>query len=168
MADSIKGWVMVKTGDSENGIKQIEKVIESWQASKATLGLGMFYTLLADAYHHAGYWKEGIEVMEKADATLSKMEERVFFPALYMLRGRCFLSLGQPDEALRWLTKAYELAQAHDNYLVGMQAAVPLAELWLDTGEKNNASILFNKLYDPNRKAVNISEMNELQKRLLS
>ncbi len=168
MADCIDGWVMVKRGDSEDGIKQIVKVIESWQASKATLGLGMFYTLLADAYYHAGFWQDGIEVLAKAEVILLNMEERVFFPAIYVMRGRCFDALGKQDAAKEWLTKAYDLAFAQDNYLMGMYAAVPLTEILINIGEKDGASTFFEKLYDPNRKAVNQPEIDELQKRLVS
>ena len=168
MADCIDGWVMVKRGDAEKGIKQIEKVIESWQASKATLGLGMFFTLLADAYYHAGFWQEGIEVMEKKEAILLEMEERVFFPSIYLMRGKCYLALGMQNKAKEWLTKAHDIALAHNNYLVVMHAVVPLAALLLQAGEKESAFELFKQRYAPDRQAVNPSEIEELQKRLLS
>lgn len=168
MALAVKGWVMAKRGDAGQGIQQIHDIIEKWQGSRATLGLGMFYTLLVDAYHHAARWSEVLGVIEKAEALLSTYEERVFFPALYALRGRSYLALGQTEEAISWLQKACELARQHDNYLHGIYATVHLAQVLIREGRVSEASEIFHKTYDPKRIAVNQKEADELVRYFVS
>jgi tetratricopeptide (TPR) repeat protein len=168
MAQVVEGWVMVKHGEHEKGIQQIHQVIEKWQASRATLGLGMFYTILADAYHHAALWREGLDMLEKADAHLSQMEERVFHPSIYAMRGRCHLALGQSNDAEEWLSKAFDLAAGQHNYLFGMYAAMHLGEILEQKGRKDEALLIINKMYDPARIAVNQKEIEAMRKRCLT
>lgn len=168
MALAIKGWAMAKRGEADRGIHQIHDIIERWQGSRATLGLGMFYTLLIDAYHHAARWDEVLGVIDQAEALLSTYEERIFFPAFYALRGRSYLALSQSEEGLKWLQKACDLARQHDNYLYGMYATVHIAQVWIREGKVSEASALFFQTYDPNRIAVNQTEADELRRYFVS
>ncbi|MBK9106368.1 MAG: AAA family ATPase [Saprospiraceae bacterium] len=168
MAQVIEGWVMVKNGQHAEGIRQIHEVIDKWQASRATLGLGMFYTILADAYHHAAMWQEGLDMLEKADTHLQQMEERVFYSPLYAMRGRSYSALGQNELAEEWLRKAFDLARQHDNYLFGMYAAMHLAHILQQSGRKDEALQVIDMMYAPGRTAVNQKEIEVLRVQCLS
>mgnify|MGYP001438382189 FL=1 len=168
MAQVIEGWVMVKNGEHAEGIRLIHEVIDKWQASRATLGLGMFYTILADAYHHAALWQEGLDMLEKADTHLQQMEERVFYSSLYAMRGRSYSALGQNERAEEWLRKAYDLAGQHDNYLFGMYAAMHLAQILLQTERKDEALQVIDRMYTSGRTAVNQKEIEALRVQCLS
>jgi predicted ATPase len=94
----LRGWVRGVSGDLAEGIWWIERGIQNWQATSATLALPLWLALKAEAFHLAARTCQALEAIREAGALAERFEEGLWYAELHRLRGVFLTAIGA-DEA---------------------------------------------------------------------
>jgi predicted ATPase len=94
----LRGWARSVSGDLAEGIWWIERGIQNWQATGATLALPLWLALKAEALHLAARTCQALEAIREAGALAERFEEGLWSAELYRLSGVFLPAIGA-DEA---------------------------------------------------------------------
>src|SRR5262249_2942743 len=70
----LRGWALAVQGQGEEGIVQMRRGHDAWQATGAEVDRPYFLVLLAEAYGNIGQVKEGLELLVEASSVVDKGE----------------------------------------------------------------------------------------------
>jgi predicted ATPase len=82
----LQGWALAAQGQAKEGIAQMRRGHDAWQATGAELDRPYFLVLLAEAYGRVGQANEGLRLLAEASAVGDK-GERYWEAELYRLQG---------------------------------------------------------------------------------
>jgi predicted ATPase len=172
-ATILRGWALAEQGWAEEGIAQIRRGLEAWQATSAEVFRPYFLTLLAEAYGKTNKSKEGLTVLAEASDLANKTGERFYEAELCRLKGELTLQLETRDwgletsssspqasslkplaspavvqEAEGYFLKAIEVARKQKAKSLELRAATSLARLWQQQGKRAEAHKLLSDVYN--------------------
>ncbi|HXQ52885.1 MAG TPA: AAA family ATPase [Stellaceae bacterium] len=140
------GWASCRLGDAA-GLKRMEAAFarRSFQAPLE------FYhcAVMAETFAAAGRKREAFDIVAKTLEHAATSEIGFFVPELWRLRGEVTLALSAADraEAERCLEHAAAMAERQGARLLELRATTSLAQLWAETGRRDEARARLGPLY---------------------
>jgi class 3 adenylate cyclase/predicted ATPase len=144
-ARALHGWASVRAGDAREGLEQIRWGIE--QRPRAFLV--ELLTLLADACLYLRRSEEGLAAVARALTRVEESCERMWEPELHWLRGALVLagSAQCSDEAQSCFERALDIARHLSAKSLELRAAMSLARLWAERGDRRRAYDLLAPIF---------------------
>jgi predicted ATPase len=93
----LRGWARSVSGDSVEGLAEIEDGIGNWRATGSTLIVPYWLALKAEALHLADRTSKALEVIREAEAVLEKSEQYLWRADLHRLRGVFLTAMGSDE-----------------------------------------------------------------------
>jgi class 3 adenylate cyclase/predicted ATPase len=141
------GWVMVRSGDIEEGISLLSDGSNAYRATGAELWAPYNIALLARAYGISGQVEAGLACSDEALRILERTRVRSFAADVYRDRGDLMLRQRQPEAAQELYCKALSVAREQQARSWELRAATSLARLWRDQGKCKRACDLLTPIY---------------------
>src|SRR5262249_7255265 len=109
-----RGWALVRTGQSEEGVAQLREGVAAWEALGGGVGRATLPALLADVYGRTGQREKGLGLLAEAFTVVDTTGERWYEAELHRLQGTLWLSQSADKraEAETCFSKALEVARA--------------------------------------------------------
>ena len=143
------GWLMVREGQLEEGLRRIREGTAAWQKTGAVFGTTAQLIVLTEACMLSGQIEEGLEVVAKALALVERTGARSNEADLYWLRGELLLAGdGDVAEAEAWFRKTMDVASGQEARSYQLRAATSLARLWARQGRQKEARELLSPVYN--------------------
>jgi predicted ATPase len=144
----LRGWALAAQGQREEGIIQMRRGHDAWQATGAEVDLPYYRVLLAEVYGNLGQITEGLELLAAAAPVVDK-GERYWEAEIYRLKGELLLArpAEQHAEAEVCLHQALEVARCQQAKSLELRAALSLSRLWQHQGKHAAAHELLAPLY---------------------
>jgi class 3 adenylate cyclase/predicted ATPase len=144
-----RGWVLAMQEQGEAGLAQIRQGIAAYRATGAALAVPHFCTLLAEVADYLGHPEDGLQALAEAHTLMEQHEEHWWEAEVHRLRG--VLLLRQPGtpqaEAEAWLQRALDVARRQEAKSLELRAAMSLARLWQQQGQRTAAYELLAPIY---------------------
>jgi predicted ATPase len=141
-----RGWAKVATGGFGDGISSLREGVAAYQATGARWWMPQFHALQADAEVIGGDPGAALGILIEALSTSRERGENWFEAELIRRRG-LLLQNRKPAAAEQLFEEAIGIAQKQGAKLWELRAAVSLARLWRDQGERANAIELLAPVY---------------------
>jgi predicted ATPase len=144
-----RGWVLVKQGQSEEGIAQLREGLVAYRAIGAELECSHWLALLAEAYRDTGQPGEGLRLVAEALDQVAQTGIVYYEPELHRLEGELRLRHDQTDaqKAEACFHLALEVARGQRAKSWELRAATNLARLWVERGRRAEARELLAPVY---------------------
>ncbi len=139
----VSGWIRVKRGSAEEGVKQIRSGLENLQAQGAHLRRPYYLSLLAEAHLALGQPETARPLLDAAISTATQNLDVWWLAELHRLKGE--LLEGAHAEAE--FKQALEIARGQGSKLLELRSAVSLAQLWLNQDKRQEAHSLLSEVY---------------------
>ncbi len=143
----LRGWALVDQGRTEEGINQIRRGLEAYQATNAALERPYFLAILAEAYGRGRQVKEGLTVLAEALAMVEKTGARSHEAELYRLKGELLLKSGAQKEAETCFRRAITIARHQQGKSLELRAVMSLSRLWQKQDKKAKARQMLAEIY---------------------
>jgi class 3 adenylate cyclase/predicted ATPase len=146
---TLRGWALAMQGQGEAGMAQIRQGIAARRADRGALHIPYYCTMLADVCDHLGYLANGLQALAEAHTLVEQHEDRWWEAEVCRLQG--VLLLRQPEtpqaEAETWLQRALDVARRQEAKSLELRAAMSLARLWQQQGQRAEAHALLAPVY---------------------
>jgi predicted ATPase len=107
-----------------------------------------YVAVLIETYGNAGQPDEGLRLLDQTLAHVEATGERIAEPELHRLRGELLHQQGADTEVLEsHFLKALTLARQQEAKSLELRAAVALARLWQQQGQRRQAHDLLAEVY---------------------
>jgi predicted ATPase len=149
MGTSLHGWALAMQGQGETGMVQLRQGIAAWRATGAALNVPFLYTVLAAVSAHLSHTDDGLQALAEAHTLMEQQEERWWEAEIARLRGVVLLGQsGTPSaEAEAWLQRALDIARRQEAKSLELRAAMSLARLRQQQGQRTAARELLAPVY---------------------
>jgi predicted ATPase len=146
---SLRGWALALQGQGAEGVAQVRQGLAAWRANGSALGVPYLCTVLADICDHLGHPADGLQALAEAPALVEQHEERWWEAEVCRLRGVLLLQQTEtpPAEAEAWLQRALDVARRQEAKALELRAAMSLARLWQQQGQRAEARDLLGPIY---------------------
>jgi tetratricopeptide (TPR) repeat protein len=148
-ARALTGWVLVKQGQSEEGLARLSAGIDAYRAIGAKANEPLWLAVLAGACLEAGRVEEGLSATREALVEVEETAVRYYEAELNRLEGELRLAAEEPDEsrAEASFRKAIEIAGDRGAKSFELRAAASLARLLARQGRRGEARGLLAPVY---------------------
>jgi predicted ATPase len=160
---SFRGWALALQGQGEEGLAQIRQGIAGCRATGTALFVPYFYTLLADACDHLGHPADGLQALAEAHTLVEQHEERWWAAEICRLRGVLLLRqiAPQQEEAETCFRQALDIARQQQAKSLELRAAMSLARLWQQQGQRDAARALLAPVYGWFTEGLDTTDLQE-------
>jgi predicted ATPase len=137
-----EGWARIVEGELDEGMAQMRRGLAAQLATGAGLGRPYWLWLLAEVCQRTGAAREGLALLDDADAGIEHTHERYWEAEVHRLRGRLLLAAGEPAalaSAEACYRRALEVARRQGARSLELRAAVSLSRLWQAEGREGEA-----------------------------
>ncbi|MBY3064521.1 transcriptional regulator [Rhizobium laguerreae] len=141
---------VVLYGELEVGIELLSAAISELRTKRHNVLMGHFNAVLARAHTRAGRIEIASELLEAALGAVLQGGSTYELPDLLRSKGEMLFAGGNlyVHEAEQVLLQAIRHADLQGAPSAGLQAAIPLAAHWLETGRRREAHALLTSIYD--------------------
>ena len=145
----LRGWALVKQGQTREGIAQMHQSMQALRATGAEGGRPSILALFAEAYGTTGEPEAGLAVLTETLTLVDTTGERWYESDLYRLKGELLLQQNSDNqaEAETCFAQAMAIAQNQQAKSFELRAATSLARLWQQQGKRNEARQLLGDVY---------------------
>jgi class 3 adenylate cyclase/predicted ATPase len=165
LGTSMRGWALAIQGQGEGGLAQLRQGIAAYRATGITLGVPYWYTVLADVSDRLGHTEDGLQALAEAHTLMEQQEERGWEAEVARLRG--VLLLRQPGtppaEAETCFQRALDIARRQEAKSLELRAAMSLALLWQQQGQRAEAYDLLAPVYGWFTEGFDTADLQEAQ-----
>jgi predicted ATPase len=153
-ASILKGWVLTREGELDKGITQMRGGLAAQLATGAELARPYWLCLIAEACHRTGAARDGLALLDDAEAAAEHTGERLWEAEIHRLRGQLLLTASEPaaPEAVRTAEACYRralhVARRQAARSLELRAAVSLSRLWQTEGREPQAHELLAPIYE--------------------
>jgi class 3 adenylate cyclase/predicted ATPase len=153
MASIFKGWVLTQDGEPGEGMAQMRRGLAAQLATGAELARPYWLSLIAEACHRTGAAREGLALLDEAEAAVELTHECYWEAEIHRLRGQLLLATSEPaaPEAARSAQACYrralDIARRQGARLLELRAAVSLSRLWQAEGREREAREFLAPIY---------------------
>jgi predicted ATPase len=144
-----RGFVSILSGRTEAGLSEMQQGLSGWQRPGVKMFVPRLFIQLAKVDFLLGYPKAGLDRLAEALAMIEETGERWHQSEAYRLKGELLLSLPEPNatEAEAAFARAIDVARSQNGKWPELRAAVSLARLWAERGERQKAYDLLAPAY---------------------
>ncbi len=143
----LRGWAFAAQGQAAEGIAQIHQGLAAWRAAWAEVLRPFWLALLAEAYAAGHDPAGGLHELAEALALIEKTGERWYAAEIHRLKGEFLLLCAQEQEAEACFHQALDVACRQQAKSWELRAAMSLARLWQQQGERAEAYDLLAPIY---------------------
>jgi predicted ATPase len=144
----LQGWALAAQGQAQEGVAQMRRGHDAWQATGAELDRPYFLVLLAEAYGRVGQANEGLGLLAEATVVVDK-GERYWEAEWYRLKGELLLACAaaHATEAETCFRQALDITRCQQAKSLELRAATSLSHLWQQQGKRAEAYNLLAPIY---------------------
>jgi predicted ATPase len=169
-----RGRALIQQGRQEEGVAQIQQVLEVWRTEGKALGRPTALAAMAEAYGGIGQEEQGLNLLAEAQAVASNIGEGWGVAELHRIKGELLLKARARRKATRMqnsvraeecFRQAITIAQQQQAKSLELRAVVSLCRLWREQGKKEEARRLLAEIYawfTEGFDTVDLREANEL------
>jgi len=125
----LQGWAIGMQGDTDSGIKQLEKGYDGFSGTGATLFMAYYCTLKAEVYVKGGNHSRAMECLDQAKALQEEKEEGWFAADLHRAHGDLYRKMKLNERADTEYQTGLGIANDHNDLLNQLRCAAGIAEL---------------------------------------
>ena len=154
MASILKGWALTQEGELEEGVAQMRRGLAAQLATGAEMARPYWLCLIAEACHRTGAAREGLALLDEAEAAVELSHERCLEAEIHRLRGQLLLAASEPvgpaaaRSAEACFRRALEVARRQGARSLELRTAVSLSRLWQAEGRQGEARELLAPVYE--------------------
>jgi len=133
---------------SDEAVAEMRAALAAYHATGARFQSTSHLILLAQALTACGRHGEGLSALREAEALVDETGERYLEAEIHRLQGNLLLARGGNDRAVEAsYSKALEVSRAQGARLFELRAAVDLARLWSEHGDRSRAAEILAPIY---------------------
>jgi predicted ATPase len=161
----LQGWTLAASGQGTAGLAQMRQGLAALQATGVELTRPGLLTQPAEGYAHAGQPAQGLTVLAEALAAVQRMEERSWEAELYRCQGALLLTQVPTDavQAERYFQQSLTVARQQQARSWELRAALSLASLWQQQGQREVARTLLAPIYSWFTEGFDTADLQEAQ-----
>ena len=164
MASMFEGWARTREGELDEGMAQMRRGLAAQLATGAELARPYWLWLLAEVCQRTGAAREGLALLDDADATVEHTHDRYWEAEIHRLRGRLLLATAEPAapaSAEACYRRALEVARRQGAHSLELRAAVSLSRLWQAADRHGEARELLAPIYEQFTEGLDHPELRE-------
>jgi class 3 adenylate cyclase/predicted ATPase len=164
MASMFEGWARTREGELDEGMAQMRRGLAAQLAMGAELARPYWLWLLAEACQRTGAAREGLALLDDADATVEHTHDRYWEAEIHRLRGRLLLATAEPAapaSAEACYRRALEVAHRQGARSLELRAAVSLSRLRQAADRHDEARELLAPIYEWFTEGLDHPELRE-------
>jgi class 3 adenylate cyclase/predicted ATPase len=164
MASMFEGWARTLDSELDDGMAQMRRGLAAQLATGAELARPYWLWLLAEVCQRRGAFREGLALLDDADATVELTHDRYWEAEIHRLRGQLLLATAEPDapvSAEACYRRALDVARRQDARSLELRAAVSLSRLWQAAGRHDEARELLAPVYERFTEGLDHPELRE-------
>jgi predicted ATPase len=144
-----RGWLLSFTGRASDAAQMISSGITAWRSTGATYLLPSWLSYLAGAHAELGHLDEAWRCIDEAMSTIETTKERWFEAEANRIAGEIALRSPERDtaEAQVYFERALTVARQQQAKSWELRAAMSMARLWRDQGNRDEARDLLAPVY---------------------
>ncbi len=145
-----RGYILTLTGQAAKAVEMVTSGIDLWRSAGSTIFTPEHQFMLAIAHADAGQFDKAWRCIDKATAAMQATKERWCEPEAHRVAGEIALKSPQRDvaKAQACFEQAVTLARAQQAKSWELRAAMSLARLLNDQGQRQTARDLLTPIYD--------------------
>jgi predicted ATPase len=149
---SMRGWALAMQGQGEEGMAQVRQGIAAYRATGAALIIPYLCTVLAEVCDRLGHLEDGLQALAEAHALVEQHDERYWEAEIARLRGVLLLHAERGVRnaeltAEACFQQALDVAHRQEAKSLELRAAMSLARLWQQQGQRAAAHELLAPIY---------------------
>ena len=164
MASMFEGWARTREGELDEGMAQMRRGLAAQLATGAELARPYWLWLLAEVCQRTGAAREGLALLDDADATVEHTHDRYWEAEIHRLRGQLLLATAEPAapaSAEACYRRALEVARRQGARSLELRAAVSLSRLWQAADRHGEAHELLAPIYERFTEGLDHPELRE-------
>jgi class 3 adenylate cyclase/predicted ATPase len=164
MASMFEGWARTREGELDEGMAQMRRGLAAQLATGAELARPYWLWLLAEACQRTGAAREGLALLDDADAAVEHTHDHYWEAEIHRLRGRLLLATAEPTapaSAEACYRRALEVARRQGARSLELRAAVSLSRLWQAADRHDEARELLAPIYERFTEGLDHPELRE-------
>jgi len=166
-AERIQGWALCQLGSTDEGLALLEDSLRRLNASGAVLHTSRIHCLLVEGYRLTGDLNAAQAHLATANEHSKKYGERYLAAELYRHEAALLRTGEAPARDVESLLRAaMVVARQQAARLLELRAAIDLAELWAESGERGKARDLLAPLRGSFGEGFALPDLIEAQKLL--
>jgi predicted ATPase len=144
-----RGALFAMTGKPADGVALITSGVAAFRSTGSTWFAPANFSFLAAAYAELGRFDDAARCVGEAMTTIEATKEKWYEAEVNRLAGEIALRSPQPDaaKAQAYFERALEVARAQKAKSWELRAAMSLARLWRDRGQRAEAHDLLAPVY---------------------
>ena len=144
-----RGWARAEQGQRTEGLTEMRQGLAAYRVTGSALDWPRCLALLAEGLGKAGQADEGLHILGEALATVATTGERFYETELYRLQGELMMARAtdKQQEAEACFQQALTVARQQEAKLLELRAAMSLARLWQQQGQRTEAHALLAPIY---------------------
>lgn len=159
MGEIITGWARAALGRPEDGLMQMSRGIDAWEATGALLARPYFLGLQVEALLAGGQVNLGLTVIDHALEAVRSRNEHVNEAELHRLRGLLLRATEQDAEGA--YHRALEIAHAQGAITIELRAALDLGKQWSEDGNQRKGHQIVQEIVDRFVGGMNVEDLKE-------
>jgi class 3 adenylate cyclase/predicted ATPase len=146
---NLKGSLLASRGRSRDAVKMLIAGITAWRSTGSTVWLPLLLSYLAKAYADIGQFGDALHTIADALTAVETTKESWCEAEILRVAGEIALGLPKPDlvQAEATFERALAVARKQQAKSFELRAAMSLARLWCDRGERDQARHLLAPVY---------------------
>jgi predicted ATPase len=164
MASMFEGWARTREDELDEGMAQMRRGLAAQLATGAELARPYWLWLLAEACQRTGATREGLALLDDADAAVEHTHDHYWEAEIHRLRGRLLLATAEPAapaSAEACYRRALEVARRQGARSLELRAAVSLSRLWQAADRHDEARELLAPIYGRFTEGLDHLELRE-------
>jgi len=164
MASMFEGWARTGEGELDEGMAQMRRGLAAQLATGAELVRPYWLWLLAEVCQRTGAAREGLALLDDADAAIEHTHECYWEAEIHRLRGRLLLATAEPAasaSAEACYHRALDVARRQGARSLELRAAVSLSRLWQAADRHDEARELLASIYERFTEGLDHPELRE-------
>jgi class 3 adenylate cyclase/predicted ATPase len=164
MASMFEGWARTREGELDEGMAQMRRGLAAQLATGAELARPYWLWLLAEVCQRTGAAREGLALLDDADASIEHTHDRYWEAEIHRLRGRLLLATAEPTapaSAEACYRRALDVALRQGARSLELRAAVSLSRLWQAADRHDEARELLAPIYERFTEGLDHPELRE-------
>jgi class 3 adenylate cyclase/predicted ATPase len=160
-----RGWALAMQGQGAAGLAQLNQGLMAVLATGQELGRPFCLVLLAEAAGQVGQVDEGLRLLAEALMALEENRRGDLLAEAYRLQGELLLRQAVPDAAQAEACFQQSLAIAHRQQAKSweLRAAMSLARLWQQQGQRDEARELLTPIYSWFTEGFDTADLQEAE-----
>jgi predicted ATPase len=145
----LRGWARAAQGMHAEGLAEMRQALAAYRLTESALDWPLCLALLAEVHGNTGQADAGLRMLGEALAAVATTGEQFYEAELYRLQGELVLAraVDQQQEAEACFQQALTVARQQEAKWLELRAAMSLARLWQQQGQRTAAYDLLTPIY---------------------